>query len=1329
MSYLLQENGYKILQETGYGILLDFPVTTSCEVTNSDYKWISPTLKIAQGGPVYTPYFKLKIKNNSLLPNAVLTSPNVPVLGDATTAPDGNILMAGGDGAGNLGFWKCQTNNTQTILVDSYGQINQNTTERIPNDDLYFSQSFNNSNLDTLSYIELYLKKNGSSATGLATAYIYSTNGGKPTGSPLATSGTFDISTLSTSTFSLATFNFTGSNSILLSANTTYALVITGYLSNFGIYIGLNATAGYGTFSYSSDGISWASIHSATACFYVYATISVAPYLSISPSITIISSGTGYISTLNTSIAVSNWIQGTYVIDIYFWRTVAGSTTIGMARSMNGGSTWSINPYSYTIGSGGFYASQNYSISAGQPIYNPTLNVVESTCFYIRVNSSYSTTLGNIYYLNWSGGASYNTETMWSRTVNSLDWTLHSLDVLYFDGSWYVFLSGYQNWFETVSGNGNYGLYMARLDNLTNNSLTDSWQLINQIIVANSNQNTNTNSFTFPKITTDGNMFYLTCNAKIIEGQQTSGTGTAQNTVVPNNYYYMFQSADMENFTYPLPLFSLAGVPYGDTAGVSFVNQGSYYYLLGNGQNWQYILNNIIADITNAVLNYNIQEVAGSASQITIEIGNANNQWIGTGATGVGAAAIAVNSQILLEQGYVTSIGNEVVPRNIFYIDTITLNSSSSDNTATIAGRDINRNLQNVSTKFSYVKNGVSYYSDLFDGTTITNWNMISGSWVENWTSGSGGFLMETTGANSPSIISLNSVNNNQESSIVFVIMPLYEYTIPTYVYPLYLDAHDYLSISVAGNSGYPNNVMTIQLVINGSSLYWTTAGGGSWTATPTSLTIGNYSYGKVPIFIRKYQFHIYDILIGTPNNSGSALYNADTLDPNGEYSPFYTITGIDLSLAYTSAFLSGSNEPLVSGSVALGVTQTVQGFQAFKYLQFGESLSLQDSMEYLCSIAGITNFDERYTFFDNQYLPQNYNGPYSIQNGFMVINPNKLVFNINNPIKNGEINLQASVQQTGGSVFGFNIAFRSSLYSTNAICYIFSMQNIGGVVNASFYIYNNGVQTLLATTYITINSNYFPIDLTEQHTYKISLIDQYFMIFIDGRCYLMWQDSNFTLNSIQFSNGYWGVGAFSNSIVTIGELYSTQLYNQITNVTFNPGDDMVSILQNVLETVFAYSFTDQFGRYIGLALNSTDPSDYTYDNLLYTVQSQGSSSSIINEVIVTGNNVIATYKDQALIAATGQVRSLNVTDYTILTYQDAITRAINTLISNNSLAAQQTPTNPMNVGSEMFDVINIINTGDNSTSLNGTFRIFNQTFALAGSNGQYSIQIETGNL
>jgi len=115
--------------------------------------------------------------------------------------------------------------------------------------------------------------------------------------------------------------------------------------------------------------------------------------------------------------------------------------------------------------------------------------------------------------------------------------------------------------------------------------------------------------------------------------------------------------------------------------------------------------------------------------------------------------------------------------------------------------------------------------------------------------------------------------------------------------------------------------------------------------------------------------------------------------------------------------------------------------------------------------------------------------------------------------------------------------------------------------------------------------------------------------------------------------------------------------------------------------------------------------------------------------VIVTGSGVIATYKDTSLIAALGQIRSVNITDYTITTYQDALTRAKNELISNNSLANQNTPSNPMNVGSEIFDVITIINNGNNSASLNGNFRIFNQTFTLDGSKGQYSVQIETGSL
>lgn len=1127
-------------------------------VSNSDYKWLSSTLKSAQNGPGYTPYLKLQIKDNSLKPNAILSSPNVPVLGDATTAPDGSVLMAGGDGSGNLKFWK---------LSDASASIPSGTT--------------------------------------------------------------------------------------------------------------------------------------------------------------LVSSGSGYVSTLNTSIAVSNWINGSYYIDIYFWRNPGGAGNLpALARSADGGNTWTVNPFTYPSITA-FPTAQNFYIAATQPIYNPTLNIVESTAFYIRavaLTGSIPKALQTICYINWNGGTTFGNETPWSRAVNSQDWVLHSLDVQYLNGSWFVFFSGYQNWYETASGNSNYGIYVARLDDMTSNSTTDSWQLVNQILVANSSQNVNLSSFTFPRITTDGSLFYLIFNAVVVEGQQNSASGATQISSVPSKYYYFLKSSDLKNFSYPLPLFFTNGTVYADTAGVSFVNQGAFFYLLGNGQRWQYIQNSTVADVTNSVINYQIQEVAGSSSSITITIGNANNKWIGSSPTGVGANAIAINSEILLEQGYVTSVGNELAPRNIFYIDTITLNSSSADNTATITGRDINRNLQNVSTKFSYSTLGTFYYNDLFDGSTLQNWNQISGTWIET-----GGVLTETSGNG---IISQSQINNNQESAIIFTafISPQNN-TASVAVYPLYQDSNNYFKLSIGVNGGNTNLVLNTTLVIGGVTLISTVATMGSLPGTP----------GVMPIFIRKYNYHTYDVLIGTPNSSYVLLnhYTDDILSGTGPYAPFYSIVSIQLDSVYTPAFLLGGGVPLVSGPIALGSSLGVDApdFQPFKYIQFGESLSLQDSMQYLGAIAGILNYKPDTIFFDNLYLHANYNGSYSVQNGFMDINPSNLIINTNDTISNGEINFNAIATPVDATQnFGIAFMFRSSSTTTplpgSANAYFFFVeQTPTGTVAAFLYLFLSGAFIQLASSFMTGSSSSIPIDIRELHTYKIVMIDQIFYIFIDGRAYLIWQDTNAVINSLQFSSGFWGIEAPVNSTISAANFTSFQLYNQLSNVTFNPGDDMVGILQNVLETAFAYSYTDQFGRYIGIVLNSTDPSNYTYQNGLYTVQAQGSTSSIINEVVVTGNNVIATYKDTALIAVTGQVRSVSITDYTIMTYQDALTRAINELVSTNSLSSQNSPTNPMNVGSELFDVITIINNGSNSTSLNGNFRIFNQTFSLNGSKGQYSSSIETGNL
>ncbi len=1144
MSYLLKEDGYKLLLETGYGILLDTPLTISAQVTNSDYKWLSSTLKTAQQNSPYTPQYNLKILDDSLNPHAILTSPTVPVLGDATTSPDGYVLCAGGDGSGNLKFWK---------LSDA-------------------SQTF-------------------------------------PTGT------------------------------------------------------------------------------------------------------TLVSSGSGYVSTLNTSIACSDWINGNYNIDVYFFYLSAGSYYPALARSVNGGSTWSINPYSVPAGFTGLNTGDNNYIAAGQPIYDPVQMVTKSTCFYIRGHLGASSAFYKVCYLQFDGGFYYGAEVQWPLNVDSQDWTIHSLDVQYLNGSFFIFFAGFHNWFETPSGNKNYSIYMAQLNNLTGLSSSDQWQLPVEILTSTSPQVTNNNAFKFPRITTDGNTFYLVFSALVGEGLTTSNTTTSQIGTVSNPYYYMMQSANLIDFSYPLPLYFTDGTVYADTAGVSFVNQGANYFLLGNGKNWQYIRNNIVADITNYVISYQIQEVSGQSSQIVFVLGNANNYWIGAGATGVGNTAIAVNKKIILEQGYKTSVGKEVAPRSVFYIDTITLNSSSSDNTATIQGRDINRNLQNVSTKFSYSLNGPSYFNDLFDGTTLQNWTQTGGTWVENNISGFG--ALTNNAPSGQNVISQGQINNNLESCLIFTMMnPTATNGSSTDIYPLYQDNGNYFQISVVFDNSTGFHKMVFNLYI-----------GNVFVASLVN-SLGFQQAGRFPILIRKYNYNVYDILVGK-NISGGGSYVDNVLDPAGPFAPFSIFT-VDLSQYFSSSAF------LVNGSVALGTTGSGASgdFSPFKFMQFSESLSLQESLEYLCAIAGITNFDPRITFFDNQYVSSNWNGTYAIQNSYMGIGISQVCMNTSNPVLNGQIEFTAQVNPVvSGNPFGFNFIFRSTSNSVpnNGNYYTFVIKELLGVVVVALFLVLDNVNIELSQSSLTGSTNLIPIDLTKQHIYNITMIDQIFYLFIDGRVYMMWQDTNLTtqLNSI----GYWGIVTGTNSVVIAGNFTSYQLYTQLPNVSFNPGDDMTSILQNVLETMFAYSYTDQMGRYIGITLNSTDPSNYTYQNLLYAIQSQLANSSLVNEVVVIGSGVIATYKDTALIAALGQVRSINITDYTITTYQDALTRAKNELISNNAVSSQNDPNNPMNVGSEMFDVITLINTGNNSTSINGNYRVFNQTFSLDGSKGKYSIQIETGNL
>ena len=176
-----------------------------------------------------------------------------------------------------------------TNLIDSYGESNQDylipilflhpTTSVVPSE---VGQSFTSlSTPYNILSVKFYLCKVGS-PTGMAHAVLYAHSGiygtfSAPTGSPLATSENFDVSTLpSYPTLQLETFTFNTSQQYTLAASTYYCIDFqnptsgtinsTNYIL-FG-YDGTSPTHSGNYFENWSSG--WHSYDSRDAIFYVY---------------------------------------------------------------------------------------------------------------------------------------------------------------------------------------------------------------------------------------------------------------------------------------------------------------------------------------------------------------------------------------------------------------------------------------------------------------------------------------------------------------------------------------------------------------------------------------------------------------------------------------------------------------------------------------------------------------------------------------------------------------------------------------------------------------------------------------------------------------------------------------------------------------------------------------------------------------------------------------------------------------------------------------------------------------------------------------------------
>ena len=162
------------------------------------------------------------------------------------------------------------------IVADSYSESNQSVDNNLNATFFMYGQAFTAATYGVLDKCKFYLKK-ASSPTGTVRAELYALTGSygtnaTPTGAALATSDQYDVSTLTTS-YQLITFTFAVANRVILTAGTTYVMVLsyTGASSapNHTV-VGGDNTANTHSGNYSlNDGI-WAGDNSVDLCFYVY---------------------------------------------------------------------------------------------------------------------------------------------------------------------------------------------------------------------------------------------------------------------------------------------------------------------------------------------------------------------------------------------------------------------------------------------------------------------------------------------------------------------------------------------------------------------------------------------------------------------------------------------------------------------------------------------------------------------------------------------------------------------------------------------------------------------------------------------------------------------------------------------------------------------------------------------------------------------------------------------------------------------------------------------------------------------------------------------------
>lgn len=1030
----------------------------------------------------------------------------------------------------------------------------------------------------------------------------------------------------------------------------------------------------------------------------------------------------------NYSIAISDYYNGSYAILITYYENLVNDPAQQIFAkgwlSTDGGVsfTWVGSFSTGTTASRYFVApALNLSIASMKP--RLVGNVLKFGWFVIRPTTSVMITPSQqCYEIAYAYGDQVNGINglfSWGkRYVESQDWTLHSLTTYFLNGIDYVVFSGYRNFIDTpnlqISGNtsiliSQYGLWLTGIEQLqdSNNDFDDSqtgdvWLLPQPIFNSIAIGNTNFNSFTYPVATIINGLVNISFFALIVDSviSQTLGDINRQYS------YMLIQSVDGEAFTYPQPFVMTDGSELSgnvsNIVGSSYTDQGNYRYAISNGKVWEYAQNNIVADITNDVVNYTIVETAGQPSSISLKLANQNNQWVGSSPTNPGAAAIAGNRKVVFQQGYYNADGvPETVPRNVYFIDDIQQSVSNIANDVTITGRDLYKRMKTLITRWAFNWFGPFFYVDNFDGTTLGNWNQQSSGWVEN-----GNTLTTTTAPGADSNILLANIPRVTESSMMGVGI-LGKTTGNAYVYAYYFDSNNWLRLNY-NFASTPH--AKVEKCVNGSIT--------SLSSTNSSLIPNGETH---MVWVRQYDYYkfaFYISAVSTGNTLGA--YNTGNLLGTGEYNLSANIIGMQSQ----------------QWGVGVGANGVIPVFNNFQYSQFNVSNNVQEIVQRLATKAGIFSYDFQKTFKDNFFVPSNwYPGGDTITNNRVltiqgVYSTYTSIFKTDQIVADGEVSFTAKcIPQSGNTNNQFYFYFRTDSYNNPSAAYRLHVRSSGKAMNVGFERLYNGTWYNFPSSqsFVGTDKGGLNFDITKIHTYRVVFVSGWMYAFIDNIMVAAWNDDNTT--SPYLTSGYIGFGTFNtNEVLMIFGVSATAFWKQSPTFSLNPGDDIESAVLSAIKTVRGWIFSDMFGSLKAVLLNSNDASTYTYQNQLYQAGVDTSDKEYVSEVVVYGNGVSATARNTQLMAGVA-TRVEVVVDYTITTQQDAKNRADFELTNSNQYRSQLNPKQAMNVGAELFDAVQVVSTGNNNVGIDSTTRTYAQKFTTGGTNNEFSLEIDTGNL